>query len=196
MDRDEAARVLGVAGDAPPEDVRAAYRRLIRRHHPDTAGPGDAPTATTDASLVIEAWGVLRAAPGGPAEPSPAPAGPGAEPVAEGPAATAAASVWVEGDTVLLPFAREEAFLLLLDCASDLGEVTYLDPDLGLVESVVTFVGTGACSLVVSFQGRADHIDAFCTVEALDGGPAPRADAVADLLARTARARLAVSRPG
>jgi molecular chaperone DnaJ len=31
--------VLGVARDASPDEIRAASRRLARRHHPDVAGP-------------------------------------------------------------------------------------------------------------------------------------------------------------
>lgn len=31
--------MLGVSPDAPPEVIRAAYRRLAREHHPDVAGP-------------------------------------------------------------------------------------------------------------------------------------------------------------
>ncbi len=38
MSRREAATLLGVAPDAPPADVEAAYRRLMRLAHPDTGG--------------------------------------------------------------------------------------------------------------------------------------------------------------
>lgn len=37
MDRDF-YQVLGLARTASPADVRAAYARLVRRHHPDNAG--------------------------------------------------------------------------------------------------------------------------------------------------------------
>jgi len=35
MNLDEARRVLGVAAASGPADIRAAYRRLAQRHHPD-----------------------------------------------------------------------------------------------------------------------------------------------------------------
>ena len=31
-------QVLGIAHDASPENIRAAYVRLVRRHHPDVLG--------------------------------------------------------------------------------------------------------------------------------------------------------------
>jgi len=46
--------VLGLAPAAPPEEVRQAYLRLARRHHPDRAG-GDAERMRE----VNEAWTVL-----------------------------------------------------------------------------------------------------------------------------------------
>jgi len=38
MGRAEAASMLGVAPDAPAAEIEAAYRRLIRRVHPDAGG--------------------------------------------------------------------------------------------------------------------------------------------------------------
>ena len=39
-DRFDPYRVLGVPPGAPLDEVKAAYRRLAKRHHPDAAGPG------------------------------------------------------------------------------------------------------------------------------------------------------------
>ena len=49
--------ILGVASEAPPEDIRAAYRRLALRYHPDR-NPGD-PRAEDRFKEVAEAYGVL-----------------------------------------------------------------------------------------------------------------------------------------
>jgi hypothetical protein len=41
MTREEALAVLGLAGGATEEEIRAAHRRLIRRTHPDAGGTAD-----------------------------------------------------------------------------------------------------------------------------------------------------------
>lgn len=41
MTREEAFAVLGLAGNATADDIRAAHRRLIQRVHPDAGGSAD-----------------------------------------------------------------------------------------------------------------------------------------------------------
>ncbi len=48
---------LGVARDASPEDIKSAFRRLAREHHPD-ANPGD-PAAESRFRRIAEAYEVL-----------------------------------------------------------------------------------------------------------------------------------------
>ncbi len=48
--------ILGVSPDATHEEIRAAYRRLARRYHPDSAEGGGDPKQF---QLVQEAWEVL-----------------------------------------------------------------------------------------------------------------------------------------
>ncbi|MFT3854329.1 MAG: DnaJ domain-containing protein [Ilumatobacteraceae bacterium] len=47
---------LGVAPDATVQEVRDAYRRAARRHHPDAAGEHSA----QEMAAINEAWSVLR----------------------------------------------------------------------------------------------------------------------------------------
>lgn len=41
MSREEAWLILGLEPGAKPEDIRAAHRRLMKRHHPDAGGSAD-----------------------------------------------------------------------------------------------------------------------------------------------------------
>lgn len=55
--------VLGVPRDSTPAEVRAAFRSLVRRFHPDTRAPGTrTENVAADASLrqVVTAYETLR----------------------------------------------------------------------------------------------------------------------------------------
>jgi hypothetical protein len=59
--RAEARAVLGVASDATPDEIRAAWRQLVRAWHPDRAqGPEAVAQATERVSAINAAWRVLR----------------------------------------------------------------------------------------------------------------------------------------
>jgi hypothetical protein len=187
VDRTEAAALLGVPRDASVRQVRAAYRQRIRERHPDRAGPG----ATLDAARIIEAYRTLSdprpvTTPSAPAPASPAAPAPPA-PVASRP--TDGRVTLVDDDTVAFSFPADEVFVLLVEVADEIGDVTYVDPDAGLLEVLVTPVGSGPWSVVLSLQGRSDQVEAFCTVEALDGSEA-RPAAVVNLLLDSLRRRL------
>lgn len=168
MDRAEAAGLLGVDVDAPPDQVRSAFRRLIRERHPDRAGE----RSTGHSALLIEAHRTLRSpAPRAPS--APPPAGPRPRPAA-GPPVDAR----VEGDALLVRADPATVVARLVDAGHALGEVTYLDRSAGLLEVLLLVQEPdddrpAACSLVASLQGRLDAVEVFCTVERLDGHPPP-----------------------
>lgn len=214
MDHLEALGVLGLAPGVDWGDVRTAYRGLMLQHHPDHAGV----EATSRAARITEAYAVLAATwqdspsrearrsngaarqappppPAPPAPPGPATAPPSPHGTAE--PWTGSAVEVVGGDTIALDSDAETAFFMLLDAAHDVGEVSFVDPSIGLVETVFKFTGTPACSLVVSLQGRQDHVEAFCTIEALDGSSTPPVAAVVEVFADLVRQRLgaALDRP-
>lgn len=56
MDRREAHELLGVDAQASPEEIRTAFRRLIRIYHPDRAGDRNAVLA----ARVIAAYRLLE----------------------------------------------------------------------------------------------------------------------------------------
>lgn len=151
MDRRQAAALLGVEVDAGAVEIRSAFRRLVRRHHPDVAG-GDG----ADTRRLTEAYRVLRQ--------------PEATPSATDPVAT------TTDDTLVLALPPDEAFDALLDAGAAIGDVTYVDAAAGLLEVLVTFDDGRRASALVTLQGRATGTtDAFVTLEGLgnDAAPAP-----------------------
>jgi hypothetical protein len=189
MEPRDARRLLGVDESADVEQVRAAYRGLLLRTHPDVSGAADATARTID---LTRAFRVLSDPTPSSVSPSAGPSGP---PPPASPEQTAPAPEHhpdpvtvelVDDDTIALGAPAGEALLLLLDAAHELGEISYLDPSAGLVEVVVEFVEAPTSSVLLSMQGRATGVtEVFCTVEPLSGGDAPPSDAVTRLLWRT-----------
>jgi hypothetical protein len=164
VDEQEAWAVLGVSPSATLDEARAAYRRLVRTHHPDVAGVHGA----VRTARVIDAWRVVRERAPHAAEP--------------------AATVDLDGDTITLDVPPDEAFLLVLDAAHRVGDVTHVGPGDGLLEALIAFDDGRTCSLVVSLQGRGNGAtEAFCTLQALDAGPSPPVGLVVDALVEELR---------
>jgi hypothetical protein len=176
MDAVEARAVLGVGPRAGWVEVRAAYRRAIRGAHPDTHGAA----ATATAVRVNEAYAVLRrlqragtldAA----VAPPPAPPPPPPPPPTVG--------VAVETDDVLLLAAPpDEAFVVLLEAAHRVGNVSYVDRSSGIFEAVIR-QDDETCSLLVTLQARAHGTEALLALEALERAASlPTARVLARLL--------------
>ena len=183
MDTDEALAVLGISPGATADEVRAAYLRLIRDHHPDVTG-GD-PTTTRQAARVTQAYAVIRAvlgADGLAVVPEPPPRPTAAAPTAD----TSPPKRWpfdasaepteaeaLDGDTIAIALPAAEAFAALFDAAGRVGHVAYFDRQLGMLETVVRFEGGPTCSVLITLQGRALHTEAFCTMESIEAAPTP-----------------------
>lgn len=176
MDVGEARQALGIGDEPTWAEVRAAYRRQISAAHPDRSG-GDSSLA----ARLNDAYAVLvRARRDGtlaqqPARPPEAPAAP------PGPAASVPSEV-LDGDTIRIHLPPDEAFHVLLDAAHRVGDVTYVDRSCAIFEALVSVPGEGTCSLVVTFQGRSDGTDAFCTLEAIERVASPPVRSVTEAL--------------
>lgn len=190
MNPSEAARLLEVGLDDPWDDVRRAYRAHIRAHHPDRAGPASADRA----AVIIEAYAVLVAHRSAPPRPGPV-ASPGSgtaparAPWADGLLGPVPAVTRVDDDTLALDAPAEETFRWLTEAAHDIGEITYVDRSVPILEVLCAFEGEPATSLVITLQGRADGTEAFCTAESIEARPAPPTAAVVDLLELALRRR-------
>ncbi len=195
MDRAEAARLLGVAADAPWPEVRRAYRHQIRRHHPDRSAAAPGAGGSDRALLIIEAFRVLEGARSrratAPREPAPPPPPPPPPQVRwpHVPPGGAPAVIRVDGDTLRIDAPAEEAFRWVIDAAHDVGEITYLDRSDPILEVLGTFEGEPATSLLVTFQGRMDGTDLICSAESIEARPGPPTAAVVDLLELALRRR-------
>lgn len=166
MDVAAARRALGLSPSPTWEEVRAAYRARIQVAHPDRAGGSAATAVELNAAYAT----LLRARRDGTLHQT---APPAASPEPPAGAHTVVEEPWgppevLDGDTVRLAVPPDEAFVRLLDAAHRIGAVTYVDRTCAIFETLVTVAGEGACSLVITLQGRAEGTDAFCTLEAIE----------------------------
>ena len=182
---DAARLLLGVEAACSEAEIRAAYRMLLLRTHPDINSKADATERTmalTSAYLLLTSLVV---------DPAPA-AAQQEEPTAPQSRRRAQKKeeeieILLLGDlTISVAAPASETLMLLIDMAHELGEISYLDPSAGLLEIVIEFVEEPTSSVLLSMQGRGNATtEVFCSVEPLSGGISPPADAVARLLHRT-----------
>jgi hypothetical protein len=171
MTPEEARSVLGLRRSATSEEIRAAFRRLVRRHHPDVAGPGA--RAHHETARLTEAYGVLL---GGPPQPIAQPARDNPPPAVPRPPAG------VPPDPAPLPDPSRSVLLLVREAADLIGDVSYLDRDNGVLEAIVRREGWPPASLLISIRQHGEGTLAHCTLETLDGSPGPPiTEVVADL---------------
>jgi hypothetical protein len=185
VDPGRARVVLGVDEDADPTTIRLAYRRLMRVTHPDVAERPDATERAIELSAALE---ILMTRPTASTdqpqararEPEPRAAPPPPNPFAD------ARPAQLDTDTIGVSLPPDEALLLVIEAAHQLGDIAYLDPSNGLVEVLVEFVEAPTASLLLTLQGRATGItEVMCSVEPLSGGELPPNDAVTRLLVDT-----------
>ncbi len=180
MDLIAALEVLGVDPGASMESARAAYRRAVRTAHPDVAVGCDPSGAHDRTALLTEAWAVVHAA-GTTTADDPA-SGAGTVPDAsDDDGSDGGGDRWAErpevgavaSDTIGVAAPPDETFVLLHEAASEVGEIAYVDRNLGILEAIVRFEGGPSCSLLVTLQGRAWGTEAFCTLESIEADPTP-----------------------
>lgn len=193
MDLDQARAILELPAQVTLDDVRAAYRRLLRRHHPDVdRGAGaQARTATIiEAYELVVGWAAEEGDP--PVLRWPvndlAPA-PGPEPArvrADGPYDVVDAQA-LDTDTIAVDAPPPETYAALMEAASRVGNIAYVDRQLGIVETMVRFEGGPTCSVVMTLQGRATFTEIFCTMESIEAAPTPPIGPVIDALVEALR---------
>jgi hypothetical protein len=174
----EALDVLGVAPGVPLAEVRASYRRQVRRVHPDLVDAEDAGARTarvTAAFTVVET--AIRTSDGD-VVPEPAASDDevrrtpdrGGQPRWN---ASVVEADTLDHETISIAAPVPEAFSLILDAASSIGAVGYVDRHLGILEVLVRFAGGPTCSVLVTLQDRVHTTEASCTIDSIEAAPAP-----------------------
>ncbi len=167
----EARRLLGVKSTVTRTDLRAAYRRLMRRSHPDVTGD---PDAHERAACLSEAYEVVNAAIG--IQPPVPRCGPPRCPDERTTSPHAVKEHPVGGTSA------ETFHPTLLEACSFIGDIIGVDRSDQAVQVRIEAEGYGDSCLLVQLEERKDDLVAVCALESFDGGPAPRiADVVADL---------------
>ena len=174
MDHDEALGHLRLRGEPSEDDIRTSFRQLIRQSHPDVTASVDTAASGAQSQLLITAYRIAL-------EQARRPAVDGAFATAEEPTVPTLPTVpsgssiergdqacLADRDTIALHCTAEEAFARMLDVGSLLGAITYLDRQGELIEVMLTTKLGDTVSLVISFQGRAEWVEAFLTTEVLD----------------------------
>lgn len=167
--------MLGVDVGASPEEVRRAYRHLIRVHHPDVSRAD--PDAHLTAARLTHAYALIRTEPAPDVSSS---AGAPERRSGESSTVTAPNAVPLRGPT-------RAVFDELREAADLIGDVSYVDRELGILETVVRREGWPVCSLLVTLQQRGEDTLAQCTLESLEGPPGPPIELVVRDLQRALR---------
>lgn len=172
MNRERALRTLGLEKGAQPADINRAYRELIRQAHPDVGG------STAVAARITEAYHWLQRA-------GPAPLPPVVRPsphVAE-----------LTDDSLVLLLPPGDVFARLVEAGHELGEVSYIDQDAGMVQVTFTADNGVVCQLAAtaitgpsSGAGQPDTRVEF-TLDPLASGQAPPIRQVVSHLVRLLR---------
>jgi hypothetical protein len=163
---EDAFVALGLPRSASDGEIRAMFRTRVSEVHPDMIGDSghDATLHLLDAYQVALA-NINLAGIG----PEPVQQVPQAEDMCTDASVQIDPNVWlIDTDTIGLGCSHEDAFARLLDVGQSLGAITYLDRQGELIEVLLRTVLGDTISLVISFQGRNDWIEAFLTCEVLD----------------------------
>jgi hypothetical protein len=158
---------------AQAEDITRAYRALIRQAHPDVGGSTAVAARITEAYHWLQRTGIEP-----PQAPTPSP------PPQPGPSATDKAD-----DSYVLLLPPGDVFVRLVEAGHELGELSYVDHDAGIMQVTFTAENGVVCQLaatVVSESSRSSQLDARVefTLDPLASGEAPPINQVVARFAR------------
>lgn len=159
MSPDEACAILGVGRDAAWSDVRSAYRMHMRRSHPDLASGRD---ANARAARINAAFAALAEA-----------TDRGRRPIGGAPPSRSDRSVPAPAPVPTLEVPAGDVFVRLLEAAYDIGDVSYIDPEAGLIQLLLTDGGIAASQLLIAIDESVVPATASFTLDSMDAEAAP-----------------------
>ncbi len=166
MNRERALRTLGLEKDAQTADINRAYRALIRHAHPDAGGSTAAAARITEAYHWLQRTGSQSPPPSKPPQPDP-----------PAPVATD------DSMTLLLP--PGDVFIRLVEAGHQLGEVSYIDRDAGIVQVTFTADNGVVCQLAATVVAAPSGVFRVeFTLDPLASGQAPPIERVVNRLAQ------------
>ncbi len=172
---DTALATLGLERAMSWDEMRHAYRRRLRDHHPDV-DPN--PDATAHTAALTAAWTVVaRATSGGTRELRISP-----DPQTETPAtASQAQTPAVRPMTLAAP--AGDVFVHLLEAASAMGEVSYMDPEAGLLQLLLDNGDPAGAQLLIAVDRDVTPTAVSFTLDSASAESAPDVTAVVEQLA-------------
>jgi hypothetical protein len=170
--------ILGLDTDATWRDIRLAYRDLVRACHPDLDVANDAAATERTAALNV-AFDTLTSATNGGRLALGAPLDASVQNPPEAPATSA--------ERVTLQAPPGDVFIQLLDAAHEIGEVSYMDPEAGLIQVLLQGGDPTASQLLIAVDQQPDPPTVSFTLDAVNAASAPPIRDIVDALALALR---------
>jgi hypothetical protein len=170
--------ILGLDPDVTWPNIRLAYRDLVRACHPDLDVANDAAATERTAALNV-AFDTLAAATDGGRIELRAPL--------DGSVRNPPEAASTSGERVTLQAPPGDVFIQLLDAAHEIGEVSYMDPEAGLIQVLLQDGDPTASQLLIAVDQRPDPPTVSFTLDTVDAESAPPIRDIVDALALALR---------
>jgi hypothetical protein len=171
-----ALQALGLVRPVDWDHIRSTYRSRIRAAHPDIDGANA--SATASAARLNWAFDVLANATEQGRRPLPDPQPVVTPVVGRRPRAEVAST-----SPITLRAGPGDVFVQLLEAAHEIGDVSYMDPEAGLIQVLLESGDPTASQLLIAVDRSVEPPTASFTLDTQDGAHAPPIQDIVDELA-------------
>ena len=148
---------LGLTADSSWESARCRYRALIRALHPDLDPSSE--ESTRHAAVVNSAWTTLVTATDNGARPLPCPTDQPTEPL--------------PAPMITLRAKPGDVYAQLLDAAHEIGVVSYMDPEAGLIQVLLDNGDPSGSQLLITVNAEDQPTLASFALDRMGAGDTP-----------------------